>query len=451
MSRRTTLAAAVTGLAAMLATACGASANAAGGKTLTVVYENYGTFHAAGDLFRHIVPEFEKQHPGWTVKLDPIQAAENDYYTKLDLMNRSPSTAPDVLFEDTFLINSDVQAHYLAPLNGYLSGWPSWNEFYPAAKKAAQAQDGKIYGVPMGGGTAGLWYNKKIFAKAGIPVPWHPKTWADVLAAAKAVHQKAPGVIPINVYAGTPAGEYSSMWGFEMLLYSTGEQLYSQKTGKWIAPGAGFTDSLKFLQTLYRSGLAPKPEQELNPNITGIVSQQWLPQGKLAIDLDGSWLPGSTWTTGNPHPWPQWSSDLGWTGWPTQSGQAPGAISMDGGWTLSVGNASSHKAMDFDFIKLALDEKNSLSYDKASGNLADRKDTATDPAYLAGQPGIQFWTALGKSAYYRPAYGPYPRLSNAIQQATESVITGQASPQQAASAYAQSLDQIVGASNVERG
>ena len=32
-------------------------------------------------------------------------------------MNRSASTAPDVLYEDTFLIKSDAEAGYLAPLD----------------------------------------------------------------------------------------------------------------------------------------------------------------------------------------------------------------------------------------------------------------------------------------------------------------------------------------------
>ena len=39
--------------------------------------------------------QFEKANPGKTVDLIPIQASENDYYTKVDLMMRSPRTAPE--------------------------------------------------------------------------------------------------------------------------------------------------------------------------------------------------------------------------------------------------------------------------------------------------------------------------------------------------------------------
>ncbi|HLH58811.1 MAG TPA: extracellular solute-binding protein [Streptosporangiaceae bacterium] len=433
------------------AAACGSGGNAASSKTITVAYEEYGTFHAAGDLFKKIAPTFEKQHPGWKVQLVPIDAPENDYYTKLDLMNRSSSTAPDVLYEDTFLINSDVQAGYLAPLNSYVNSWPDWSQFFPASRKAVQAANGDYYGVPMSTDTRGLWYNKQIFAKAGLPVPWHPKTWADVLAAARAIKQKDPGVIPLNVYSGTPAGEATTMQGFEMLLYGTGETLFDKSTRKWIPPGTGFTNSLSFIKTIYDQGLAPKPEQELNPNIATTINAQWLPQGKLAIDLDGSWLPGTAWTAGNPNPWPKWSSVMGWTTMPTQNGQGSDITTMSGGWALSVGSSSPHKSMAFDLIELALNKQNSIYYAQRSGDLAVRQDVANDPAYDKAMPGLAFWTNLVKYTNYRPANTVYPRLSNEIQQATESVMTGQASAQQAASTYGQSLKQIAGPSNVEGG
>lgn len=432
---------------APLLAACGSSSGgaAAGAKTLTVAYwSNPAVF--AGQLLNKTIPAFKKANPGWNVKLVPIAAAESDYYTKLDLMNKSASTSADVMFEDTFLINSDVAAGYLAPLDSYVNNWSAWDQFLPAAKTAAQGQDGKIYGVPLGGGTAGLWYDKQLLTKAGITVPWAPKNWNDVLTAARAVKKSDSGVTPINIYVGTPAGEYSSLWGFQMLLYSTGEQLYDHSTNKWILPGKGFTDSLTLLKTIYGQNLAIPAQQALNANITSTVPPM-MQQGKLAINLDGGWLAGSVWEANNT--WPQWSTALGWTGWPTQNGQAPGVMSMDGGWTLSIGARSQNKSQAFDFIKTATDTPNAVYYDRLSGNLADQKSVAADPAYTKGQPGIEFWTNLGTNAYYRPAYSVYPQISTAIQKATEQVVTGEASPAQAASTYASTLKQIVGADKTQ--
>src|SRR5580693_6193205 len=177
MRQRFLLSIAAAGLAAASLAACGSGGGSGGSKTVTVAYEDYGGFHAVGDLMRRAIPTFKKEHPGWNVQLDPINAPENDYYTKLDLMNRSASTQPDVLYEDTFLINSDVKAGFLAPLNSYLKTWADWKYFYPASKTAAQAINGDIYGVPMSTDTRGLWYNKQLFQRAGLPVPWNPKNW----------------------------------------------------------------------------------------------------------------------------------------------------------------------------------------------------------------------------------------------------------------------------------
>ncbi len=87
--------------------------------------------------------QFEKANPGKKVKLVPIKAPDSEYYTKVQQMLRSPKTAPDVVYEDTFLINSDITSGYLKPLDDYLAGWKDWDRFIDTARAAAKAEDGK--------------------------------------------------------------------------------------------------------------------------------------------------------------------------------------------------------------------------------------------------------------------------------------------------------------------
>ncbi|EPH43724.1 putative ABC transporter extracellular-binding protein YurO [Streptomyces aurantiacus JA 4570] len=94
--------------------------------------------------------QFEKANPGKKVKLVPIKAPDAEYYTKVQQMLRSPKTAPDLVYEDTFLINSDITSGYLKPLDPYLNKWKEWPKFIDTAKAAAKAEDGKTYGVPDG-------------------------------------------------------------------------------------------------------------------------------------------------------------------------------------------------------------------------------------------------------------------------------------------------------------
>lgn len=438
--------------AALALTACSSSTSGggSGGKTLKVAYVKFGNEIAVDAHMQKVKAQFEAAHPGITVKLDPIAAAENDYYTKIDLMMGSGSTAPDVVYEDTFLINSDIKAGYLTPLDSYLATWSDWSQFPDTAKAAARGIDGKTYGVPMGTDTRALYYNKAILAKAGIAMPWAPKTWQDVLDAAKAVKASSPGVTPLNIYAGKPDGEGSTMQGFEMLLYGTQDTLYDSTTKKWTAPSKGFTDSLQFLKDAYGGGLTIPPQQELDPNIPNVVSGQMIPAGKLAIDLDGSWVPGAWGPTGA-KPWPEWSSTIGEAAMPTQDGSGKGSISMSGGWTLAVTAKSKNKDLAAQFVELALNKENSASYDIADSQIAVRNDVAADPQYQGTNPTTTFFTGLVPVTQYRPAYAEYPKVSDAIQVATEAVMTGQSSPADAMKAYTATLKGIVGADNVAAG
>ncbi|WUH57735.1 extracellular solute-binding protein [Streptomyces sp. NBC_00442] len=385
--------------------------------------------------------QFERAHPGKKAELVPIQAADNDYAAKVQQMMRSPRTAPDLVYEDTFRINSDIGAGYLRPLDDYLSRWDQWGRFAATAKAAAKAEDGRTYGVPDGTDTRGLWFNKQIFAKAGLPANWRPGNWAEVLDAARTVKEKVPGVIPLNVYTGKAAGEAAAMQGFEMLLYGTGrDPLYDPAAKKWVAGSKGFRDALGFVRTVFAEKLGPDPSDALDPNVGTHLATDWMPNGKLAIALDGSWL-GQNWIAKGPKEWPAWSTTLGQAAMPTQYGQAPGTVSMSGGWTWAIPAKAANPDLAFDFVKTLQTKDNAARWDVADAQIAVRSDVAADPAYLRSMPGITFFTGLVPSTHYRPAVPAYPQVSTAIGEAMESVTTG-GSAASAAKAYDDQLTSI---------
>ncbi|MFH9590779.1 extracellular solute-binding protein [Streptomyces luteogriseus] len=397
--------------------------------------------------------QFEKAHPGKKVELVPIKAPDSEYYTKLQQMLRSPKTAPDLVYEDTFLINSDITSGYLKPLDPYLAKWPDWNRFIDTAKAAAKGEDGKTYGVPDGTDTRGLWFNKDIFEKAGLPADWQPRTWNDVLTAARTIKKKVPDVIPLNAYTGKPVGEAATMQTFEMLLYGTGDAgsdpLYDKNSKKWIAGGKAFEDALSFVETVYREKLGPDVSDALDPNVMTRVRGEWLPQGKLAIALDGSWLP-QDWLPGSGHEWPEWSKTLGLAAMPTQHGQAPGKVSMSGGWTWSIPAKAGNPDLAFEFVKTMQTKANAQKWYVANSGIAVREDVAEDPAYVDAQPGIKFFTDLVSTTHYRPAYPAYPKVSTAIQEAMEGVTTGDTSVAEATSSYTDALKDATDNQVVER-
>lgn len=398
-----------------------------------------------------IKKQFEKANPGKKVEFVPIKAPDSEYYTKLQQMLRSPKTAPDLVYEDTFLINSDITSGYLKPLDPYLAKWQDWNQFIDTAQAAAKGEDGKTYGVPDGTDTRGLWFSRDVFEKAGLPADWQPKTWDDVLDAARTVKEKVPGVIPLNVYTGKPVGEAATMQTFEMLLYGTNDgtadPLYDKSAKKWVAGSKGFKDSLSFVETVYKEKLGPEVSDALDPNVGTRVRGEWLPKGKLAIALDGSWLP-QDWLPGSGHEWPEWSDELGLAAMPTQNGQAPGKVSMSGGWTWSIPAKAGNPDLAFEFIKTMQTKANAQKWYIANSGIAVRKDVADDPSYTDAQPGIKFFTDLVASTHYRPAFPAYPKVSTAVQEAMEGVTTGDMSVDDAAKGYDEELksatdDQVI--------
>lgn len=382
-----------------------------------------------------IKKQFEKENPGKKVKLVPIKAPDSEYYTKLQQMMRSPKTAPDLVYEDTFLINSDITSGYLKPLDQYLDKWKDWDQFIETSKTAAKAADGKTYGVPDGTDTRGLWFSKAIFKKAGLPADWQPKSWDDILEAARTIKEKVPDVTPMNVYTGKPAGEAATMQGMEMLLYGTGQDpMYDPKSKKWVTGSQGFKDSLSFVETVFKEKLGPDVSDALDPNFATRVRGELLPEDKLGINLDGSWLP-QDWGKGAGHEWPEWSKKLGLAHMPTQNGEAPGKVSMSGGWTWAIPSKASNPDLAFRFIEQMQTKANAQKWYVANSGIAVRKDVAADPAYLKAQPGLKFFTDLVLSTHYRPAYPAYPKVSTAVQEAMEKVTTGDASVADAASGY----------------
>ena len=191
----------------------------------------------------------------------------------------------------------------------------------------------------MGTDTRGLCYNKDIFAQAGLPADWQPKTWDDMLAAAETIKEKVPDVIPLNVYAGKAAGEATTMQGFEMLLYGTEGHALRRRLEQVGASGSqGFTDSLGFIDDRLPGGAsAPPLDQRARRRRSATASStELLPQGKLAIALDGSWVPGG-WISGDNAVARVGQDDGHAPRCRRRTARTPGVTSMSGGWTLAVG------------------------------------------------------------------------------------------------------------------
>ncbi len=419
--------------------------------TITVAYQKFPPPPYQDDEFwKQMQKDLAAAHSNITLKLEPINASEGDYYTKIDLAMRSASTAPDIIREDSFLVGSDVTAGYLLPLDKYLATWPEYNsEFYPGMKSITTF-NGHNYGIMNGTDVRLVWYNKNVFRKAGLPTVWQPHSWGDILHAAQVIKAKLPGVVPMNLYSGIPMDEASTMQGFEMLLYGTpgSQHLYDYKTKKWIISSKGMLDALNFVQTVYdpKNLLGPTNDIALSSNAGSAIVNQLLPADKLGIDIDGSWIP-SSWAPGGSHPWPAWQNVMGHAKMPTEFGQAPHYVTLSGGWAYSISSKSAHPDEAFQVLKMANTREKLGNYDAAVGNIGVRKDEVMVPAY-AKIPLSSFYTSLVAFTQFRPGFPAYPKISNQIDLAMENVMSGMKASD-AMATFASAVTGIAGANNVE--
>jgi multiple sugar transport system substrate-binding protein len=128
---------------------------------------------------------------------------------------------------------------------------------------------------------------------------------------------------------------------------------------------------------------------------------------------------------------------------PTQNGQAPGKVSMSGGWTWAIPQKAKNADLAWEFVKTMQTPQNAAKWDVVGAQIAVREDVAKDPTYLKSMPGIDFFTGLVQYTHYRPALPVYPQVSTAIGEAMEKVTTGDGSPESAAKEYDEQLKTLV--------
>ncbi|QHQ60797.1 extracellular solute-binding protein [Anaerocolumna sedimenticola] len=381
------------------------------------------------------------------LNIAPITASEGDYFAKIALSLQSEETAPDLVTEDTFQLATDVEAGYLTPLDDYLADYADWTDgsYYDSLKEGVTAADGKVYGVPFTTDTRGLWYNKEIFKKAGLPEDWDPKTWDDILAACKKIKDRVPDVIPFWCNSAVATGEATSMQTYEMLLYGTGEKLIDESTGKWVISSQGILDSLSFLDNIYKNNFGPPLSKVLNGQASNTSAREYLPQGKLAISLDGNWITGNYLETGA-SPWPEYKVVLGFTAMPTENGDGSGTVTLAGGWGWSIPAKSDNKDITMEFIKHLMEPSVYIDAIIETGGIGTRADIAEDERY-SKQPFIATATKFLQDAAFRPKDSKYSAVSTSIQTMVESVVSG-TSPEDAMATYAVDVTRTVGENNV---
>ena len=420
-------------------------------QTITVAYNATGDFPEPAATLEVAKESFEAEHPGVTVELQPEIAADEDFHTKIQLRLQSGGEVPDVIYYSPNWLDADAAAGYLSPLDDDLAAWPDWEAQFPEAVRAgAESADGHIYGMPLSANDIGIWFNRDVFAEAGLPEDWQPTSWADLTAAAEAVQANVPDAIPMHLYVGKASGITDAILKtFQPLLYGTGDVLYDFDTNKWQPAGQGFLDVMTFIRDAYADGLTADEADVLSPNVWSFIGP-WMQNSELGFVLDGNWM-SFAWVEGGPNEWPEWSDRLGVAMVPTQNGQDPGRVTMALRGPVLVRAAESDSPdLAAQFIEHVANTENSLSFAINSAQLAVREDVAADPEYK-DRPLVAEFTAMLQYAQYLPLTEENAQVELLLADLIERVALGDLSPEDAVDEYNDQIESLVGAENYAGG
>src|SRR3989454_6078470 len=182
MTRRGLLTLALLSVVALLGPlACGD-----GGKprSIKVVIAEYSKDHTR-PFWQGLSEQYTKQ-TGVKVELQVIDWNSIDQQVSTMIQNNQP---PDVLNLNSF--SSYAKDGLLYPADDVLSP-ATKDDFLESFARGGQYK-GTLYGLPILSSARAFFYNRDLFAKAGIAAP--PKTWDEVVQAAKKIQALGGGAI----------------------------------------------------------------------------------------------------------------------------------------------------------------------------------------------------------------------------------------------------------------
>jgi raffinose/stachyose/melibiose transport system substrate-binding protein len=286
--------------------------------------------------------------------------------------------------------------------------------------------DGKQYGIPYNIGMVGFWYNKGLFADAGIEAP--PTTWDELLADVQAL--KDAGITPIAVGAGD---KWPAHFWYSYLMVRLGGADAMQE----IAATNDFS-----VPSVIQAGEMVQQLVEMEPFQPGFLAAQWdAPDGEsgtmaleqAAMDLMGQWAPGAfrtqagvDTTAGEELPW-----DIGWFPFPAvEGGNGVGTDAFGGGDGFAVGKDAPPEAVEF--LAFITNAENQRTWARNTGLPVNSEavDAVEDPNMQMVLEGVNNSTFM--QLYLDQFFTP--EVGGAVNDQTQLLFALETTPEDAAAA-----------------
>ncbi|MGB9278031.1 MAG: extracellular solute-binding protein [Terrimicrobiaceae bacterium] len=181
---------------------------------VTVEVIHYFTVESQHEALNQMQKEFEAANPDIKLKFTYVPFGELVSRTLQMAAVRKP---PGISAIDNPDVLRVAKAGILQDISADVAKMKVWEDIY-AGPKAAVSDGGKVFGIPIGSNSLGLYYNKKMLTDAGVTAP--PKTWAELTETATKTTKS-----PVYGIAFSAINDEQATWQWEPFLWSNGGSL----------------------------------------------------------------------------------------------------------------------------------------------------------------------------------------------------------------------------------
>lgn len=383
---------------------------------VTITWWHISTAEPHKALWQKLADEYTAAHPNVTIE---ITVLENEAF-KAKMTTVMQSGEPPDIFQSWGggVMNEYANAGMLKDITPDLDAdGGAWRNTFAPGALGVYAYKGKNYGVPWDMGMIGWWYNKDLFAQAGIQAP--PKTWTEFLDDVKKL--KDAGITPIAVGMGDKwPGMH--MWAYLVTRIGGKDNFEGAllRTGSFT--DAPFVEAGKKLQEL----IALEPFQDGFLGATYGDEATAMGNGKVAMELMGQWAPAVM--NDNSADKKGIGDKLGWFPFPmVEGGKGDPNDAVGGGNGFAIGKNASPEAVDF--VKY-------LSRPESQVQLAEIG--VIIPVVKGGEAGLKdplmitLQQSLAKAQYFQLYYDQAlpPAMGSVINDSVQGLFAGTLTPEQ---------------------
>ncbi len=374
-----------------------------------------------GEVIQSLVDQYNQEHP--EVVIENVFVGWGDLLPKLQAA-AAGGDLPDIAAADLVWMPKLTRSGSLVPLDDYIgAAGLDLTDFYPELLEVGRYEE-SVFSLPVSTNNLELFYNKELFAAAGLDPDKPPTTWEELRAMAAQCTDQSTGVYGMELF--TEPGE-GLTWQLQVYLWQAGGDFLNEDL-----TAAAFNSPAGEQAVGFWTDLLYEDESAL------LAPWGQFGQGKACMVMDGSWMVGI------------WGADP-----PFDFGTAPMPYPADGRPATNMGGEQiflfqtdpERQQAAFDFIVWLTSTDVQVEWAQETGFMPVRETVASSSEYLShvreNEPRALPFVESQQYARSRPAVPNYPEISDAFSREIERALLGEVEIDAALAAAEQAVNDLL--------